>query len=401
MANTHKPFFPDYKNCAVNIISSVAQNFGVETGHTPNKFVSNALSNNPKNIVIIVLDGLGKSILDANLSENSFLKKHFVSELSSVFPSTTTAATMSFKTGLTPIEHGWLSLFLYFKEVGEAVNLYLNTNAFSRKPVVKEHVAQTVLPYTNILEIIAEKTLGKVRTYAICPPEARDMYNVSQLTYDTFHEMCTLVDGLCSTEEQKVIYAYHNHPDDTMHKFGPYSDEAKSVLLEIDAELEVLAKNCPDTLFIISADHGQHETKELVDLADYPDIMQTLLMPPTGGPRAFNLYIKNGRQNEFKSLIKKHFKDKFILLSKKEVLNMKLFGDGKPHPKIDDLVGDFWLISVDESNLFCSTLYRLSTKQTVGSHGGLTKEEMITPLILCNTKEKWWHLVIIFYYFFK
>lgn len=382
----NKPHFPNYENCAVNLISSVAKKFGVDTKHKTQPYVDEVLKKNPKNIVILVLDGMGKNILEFHLPEKSFLRKNYVCEMSSIFPSTTTAATMSFKTGLYPIEHGWLSLFLYFKEVGEAVNLYLNTNAYSRKPVVKQHIASTVLPYTHILEKIQENN-ENIRTYAICPPEARDIYGPSQLTYDNFDEMCTLIKTLCSTNEKKVIYAYHNHPDDTMHKTGPYSSETTDKLLDIDAQLSVLSTNCKDTLFIISADHGQFETTEVIDLSDFPDIMDTLLMPPTGGARAFNLFIKNDKQNLFKKLIKKHFGDKFILLSKKQILEMNLFGYGTPHPKIDDFIGDFWLISVDEANLFCSTLYKLPKKQTLGSHGGLTKEEMVTPLILHYAKK--------------
>lgn len=383
---SNKPVFPDYENCCVNILSSVAKKFGVKTGHSTNKLLDKQLRKNYKNIVIILMDGMGKHILERNLPSSSFLRSNFIQEISSVFPSTTTAGTMSFKTGLTPLEHGWLSLFLYFKEVGEAVNLYLNTNAYSRKPVVQQHVAQTILPYNNILSQIEEKQKGKVRAYSICTMESRDMYGISQITYDSFGEMCELIKTLCSTEEQKVIYAYHPNPDNMMHKFGPYSKQVVEELLNIDAELSCLYDNCEDTLFIISADHGQTEVNEVVDIADYPDILRTMLMPPTGGPRAANFFIKSEKHKEFEKLIKKHFGNKFLLFSKKQVLENKMFGVGKPHNKIDDFLGDYWLVSIDNANIVCSTLYHLPTKQPYGGHGGLTWEEMCLPLILAGKK---------------
>ena len=384
---TYKPIFPDYENCCVNVLSSIAKKYGVDLGHKTNELVDAQLKNNPKNIVIILLDGMGKNILQRNLPSSSFLRSNVVSDISSVFPSVTTAGTMSFKTGLYPIEHGWLCFFLYFKEIGEAINLYLNTNAYSKKPVVQQHVAQTIMPYNNILSRIEEKQNGEVRAYSICTSESRDMYGISQLIYENFSEMCQLIKTLCSTDEKKVIYAYHPNPDTFMHKFGPYSKQAVDELLDIDAELSVLVNNCKDTLFIISADHGQTEVNDVIDIAEYPDIVNTLLMPPTGGTRSMNFFVKPEKHKEFEKLIKKYFKNKFLLYSKKQVLEMNLFGFGKPHNKIDDFIGDYWLISIDNTNLVYTTLYKLATTQPFGGHGGLTEEEMILPLIMYKTEK--------------
>ncbi len=383
----NKYFLPDYQNCSVNILSSVAKVFDITTGHQSIPLLDKVLENKAKNIVVILLDGFGEEILNHNLSPNSFLSKHKKATITSVFPTTTTAGTMTFKTGLTPLEHGWISQFLYFKEIGKAINLYLNTDMYSKKPIAKPHIADSVLDFLNIFEKIEEKTNGQTKAFGVSIPEARDLFGkISQLSYDNFSEMCDLIKTLCSTEDKKVIYAYHNHPDDTMHKFGPYSSEAKDVLLNIDAELENLTSNCPDTTFIISADHGQTYIDKVYDIANYPDIVSTLLMSPTGGSRAFNFFIKKGNEKKFKSLIKKYFKDEFVLFSKKEVLSLNLFGQGAPHPKIDDFLGDFWLISVGHSNLAYTTLYNLPIKEPVGSHGGLTKEEIFLPLIVFQTK---------------
>lgn len=377
---------PDYKNCSVNVISSVCKSYKVNTGHPGLPLVDSLLNPRPKNVVILVLDGMGEYILKKNLSADSFLRKHQVGVLSSVFPSTTTTGTMCFKTGLQPIEHGWISLFLYFKEVGEAVNLYLSTNAYSKKPVSMAHVANEVLSYANILELISERNAGSVRTYALSIIQARAMDGVSQIIYQDFSEMCGLLSTLCQTEESKVIYAYHDCPDNVMHQFGPYSRETAHALLDIDAELANLAEKCPDTLFLISADHGQIEVDEVIDLANYPDLVSTLLMPPTGDARAKNFFVKPGRHSEFERLIKKYLPDKFALFSKAKIAEMGLLGDAKPHVKIDDFVGDFWLVSTGNANLAYSTLYKLPVKEPRGSHGGLTKEEMTVPLIAVRTK---------------
>ncbi len=385
-----KIYLPDYENCYVNMIASVAKAYGVDTGHSTLPEVDKLLKRKTKNVVVILLDGMGKYILERNLHESSFLRKHVLKDITAVFPTTTTAGTMSYKTGLTPIEHGWMSLFLFLKDVGCSVNLYLNTDAFSKKPLPKPHIADDVLGFSNIFERIEEKTNGKVRAYGVSIQEARDLFgNITQITYDTFHEMCQNIKTLCSLDGQKVIYAYHNHPDNTMHKFGPYSYETSELLIELNAELENLHKTCPNTTFLVCADHGQSYVDKVFDLSNFPDLDSTLLMPPTGGPRAFCVFVKKGKENEFKKLVKKYLADDFVLFSRKQVLEMNLFGTGTPHPKVDDFLGDFWIVSTGKSNLAYTTLYHQPTSQPIGAHGGLTKEEMMLSLIAFkNTKKE-------------
>ena len=384
-----KYFLPDYSNSYVNMISSVAKKFGVNTGHKTILELDKALTRKTKNVVVLLLDGLGSDVLEKALPKDSFLRKHKLKDISAVFPTTTTAGTMCYKTGLNPIEHGWLSLFLYFKEVGESVNLYLNTGAYSRKQENIDHIAEKVLGFNNIYEKIEEKTKNQVKAYGISIPEARDLFgNITQITYDSFPELCALLQTLCSLDGQKVIYAYHNHPDSIMHAFGPHSEEVSKTLIEMDAELENLCQNCPNTTFILSADHGQSYVENVFDLAQYPDLNSTLLMPPTGGPRAFNLFVKKGKDTEFKKLVKRYLGDEFVLFSKKQVLEMGLFGYGTPHPKIDDFLGDYWLVSIGKSNLCYTTMYKNEPPQPIGAHGGLTKEELIVPLIVFKNNKK-------------
>ena len=124
-----KYYLPDYNNCYVNVIASVAKAFKVDTGHPSLEILDKVLARKTKNVVVVLLDGMSKAVVERNLPEDSFLRKHILTEITAVFPTTTTAGTMSYKTGLTPIEHGWMSLFLYLKDVGCSVNLYLNTDA--------------------------------------------------------------------------------------------------------------------------------------------------------------------------------------------------------------------------------------------------------------------------------
>ena len=381
---------PDYDNCCVNIIASVCKNFGLKPMHKTLPILDRELSKDYRNVVVILLDGLGQSTLMRKLPEDSFLRSHFVQELSAVFPSSTTPSTVSYKSGLTPIEHGWWAHYLYLKEVGASINLYLNTDNYSKKQLTKKHIAQNVMPYDNILDTIWENTPEDVHCYALCNRDSRDETNVSQLVYEDLNEMCELIHSLVLNDGRKYIYAYHNFPDDLMHKEGPNSLTTERLLSDIDAQLQVLCELCPDTLFIISSDHGQTEIMEVRDIADYPDLNDCLLMPPNGLSRCFNFNIKPNRNKEFEKLAKKYFGDKFVLLSKKQVLDLGLLGRGTPHHKIDDTLGDYLLIAVDDCNLVITTQYELPIIQPIGHHGGLTREEMRVPLIVYGNKNKYW-----------
>jgi hypothetical protein len=93
-------------------------------------------------------DGMGSAILNRHLPRDSFFRANKLRDISSVFPPTTAAATVSLESGLSPIEHGWLGWCLYFAELGTNVNIFPNTLAGSGGvPAAPYHVAGKFMPY--------------------------------------------------------------------------------------------------------------------------------------------------------------------------------------------------------------------------------------------------------------
>ena len=376
---------PDYENCCVNVMSSIAKHFGLNNPHNTLSIVDKELQKGYKNVVVLLLDGLGQNILMQETPNDCFLRKNFKQELSTVYPSSTVPATVSIKTGLTPFEHGWWGHFLFFKSLGQTINVYTNNDAFSRKKVPVEDVAHRVMPYTNILDE-AVKANNDLRAYNLCPAEARDNFGVSQVTYNDFNELCEYTKTLCSFDGKKFIYAYHNYPDDMMHKLGTHSYETNKLLNDLNYQVEALCKSCPDTLFIITADHGQTELHESRDITNYPDLVDTLLMMPSGCTRCANFFVKRGLEKTFEKLAKKYFGDKFEIFSRKEILKTRLLGFGEAHPELDNTLGDYLICAVSDCNITYSTIYGLPRPQPFGIHGGLTFDEMRVPLIMYGDK---------------
>jgi hypothetical protein len=119
--------YPDYENGILNIVCSLQKYLGMNTHHKSLTLCDAVLEKDYKNAVFMVFDGLGADALNYHLPPDSFLRQHTEAKISSVFPSTTTAAMTALYSGLSPFEHGWIGWSLYFEEVNALVNIFPNT----------------------------------------------------------------------------------------------------------------------------------------------------------------------------------------------------------------------------------------------------------------------------------
>ncbi|MBR5058785.1 MAG: hypothetical protein IKX04_09485, partial [Clostridiales bacterium] len=122
------PPLPDYDHCLVNLASSVLKHFGAEYSAPTLSLADTYLAKDYKNVVVLLLDAMGVSILQKHLSENGFFRSHLAGSYSSVFPPTTVAATTSVTSGLFPCESAWLGWDCYFPELGKNVTVYTNSD---------------------------------------------------------------------------------------------------------------------------------------------------------------------------------------------------------------------------------------------------------------------------------
>lgn len=104
----------NYKECLTNLACSIRKYFDLDYEHNTLDYIDKLLAEKqPKNVVVILFDGMGSRILERTLDKNAFLIKNKVKDITTVFPATTTAATTSIRTGLNPVEHGWLGWNTY------------------------------------------------------------------------------------------------------------------------------------------------------------------------------------------------------------------------------------------------------------------------------------------------
>lgn len=306
-----KIVYPNYNRCVVNLSNSILKYFEADCYHNSLKEIDKILERKKyKNVVLILNDGLGSKILERNLSKDAFLVKHKLTDITSVFPATTTAATTSVITGLNPVEHGWLGWNLYVKDIDKTVAMYLNTIKDTEIPAAEYNVAHKFLPYKSIFDNINEK--GKYKAYRISP------YGDVKYGFENPDEMYKRIYELCQLEGKKFLYCYNNNPDYLMHEIGVNNEEVKNKIQYINDKTEELCFSLKDTLVIVIADHGLVDAKYEY-LVNYPTIMETLIRETSIESRATTFFVKNNMKDIFVREFNKYFENDFVLLTKKEI----------------------------------------------------------------------------------
>ncbi len=376
---------PDYKHCILNLITSILKNYGVETKYQGLEKVDQYLKKSYKNIVLVVLDGMGENILKECLP-NGLFAKHKIDTITSVYPSTTTAAMTTYYAGKPPIETGWLGWSQYFKEYGTSFDVLKETDSYTGEKLdVKNLKIWDIIGYKTIYEQIEEQN-PSVKTFEIMPEYCAKKAKRT-MTANTIEQMCESIVALCKNPEEKFVMVYSDNPDGILHKYGCHAEEVKNFMMETEKSFEEMLQELQgtNTLLVICADHGHQDIDEVIDLLEIDELQDCLLMPPTLEPRMTGFFVKLDKKQEFEKIFQARLAEKFKLFSKEELLESQLFGNGQKHKKVEDFLGDYVAISIADARMVLGTYLSREKKKTdeqKSTHCGLTKNEMEVPLIV-------------------
>jgi predicted AlkP superfamily pyrophosphatase or phosphodiesterase len=367
--------FPNYERCVLNVACSVLKLFGAEPAHAYLPEITGI--SRKSHVALVILDGMGEDALTL-LPEGAFLRRKRVTTLTSVCPSTTTAATGSLYSALSPAEHGWLGWSCYFKEYARLVDLFLDRDSYTLEKLTSSP-AKALMPYDSVFTRL--KNAGvKARTRAVFPFEP-DFNGMDELvTARTLDEAALAVRGLNGRDAFTMLYL--TDPDETMHEKGARSEQAVRVMKQLNDWAEALASKLRDTTLIITADHGLIDVTEVVQLNERPELMEFLTMPPSIETRAASLFVKRGREREFEEAFRDALGRDFLLMCRDEALSRGLFGPGALHQKTDDFIGDYLALATGTKALYYQPRGAKPHGRMIGHHAGLTEQEMLVPLIL-------------------
>lgn len=361
----------DYQDSITNLACSIRKYFEVDYKHNTIKEVDEVLDKvKPKNVVVILYDGLGFNILNRNLDKDSFLVKNCVRDYSSVVPCTTTASTTSMLSGMNPCEHGWLGWDLYIKPEDMIVTMFTNKLKDTSIDARDYNVIRKYYDYNTITDDINEA--GKYTSKILFP--------FGEGAYSNIKDMNNRILSECKKTGKKYIYAYYEDPDYIMHEMGTDHIKVNKVINKINkATEELCSKLGKDTVVIVTADHG-HLNSSSILLSDYEDFYNTLDGDVWVEGRMCAFKVKEGMHDTFRELFNKYFGDKFILKSKKEIIDEKIFGEGEEHKLFRDSLGDYFGLAISDK-FFKYSIYSTDLKSM---HAGFTEDEMRIPLIIIS-----------------
>lgn len=359
--------YPDYDNCIANLANSILKKFGAEEERPGLPMIEPYLEKDYENIVILLLDGMGINIMKENLDEGGFFRTHLAGDYSSVFPPTTVAATTSMLSGLMPCEHSWLGWDCYFPQIDKNVTVFSNAEQETGRPAADYHVAGRYCGYENVGERIRGAGGQAWEAAPFLAPFPED-----------FEALCARIRELCGRPGKKYIYGYWSEPDGIMHREGCFAEASRRLLRELETQVEAMCQGLERTLLIVTADHG-HRNSRGVSITDYPAILECLKRMPSIEPRALNLFVKEGMEERLEREFRKEFGDQFLLWTREQVIEKRLFGTGPEHECFRGMLGDYLAIAVDDLSIYNT---REEAGRFIGIHAGLTEAEMRIPLIV-------------------
>ena len=312
--------FPDFKNSNLNITSTIAEYLGCKNDKPIINELMDELKKNYKNIVFICFDGLGINPININLDDDTILKNNIKMSLTSTFPSTTTNATNSLMCNLYPLEHGWFGWSLYYKNINKNVNIFLDTESLNNEKLVINDKP------IKIEEYYFDNTNTDYNINTIFPKYVKVKNQKNNHIYETIDDFFNNINTILNKNDKQFIYAYLNEPDTSMHEYGVTSNEAKKLINKINDNVETLSKNTKDTIFIITADHGQIDVEGYVDFYHDEKLMSMLKIYPYLDARAVSFLVKEEYKKEFEEYFNSKYKDDFILYKTKELVELGVFG---------------------------------------------------------------------------
>lgn len=404
--------YPDYKGKSLlNIPSSILSFFGANPlkDLLPKNYLEKA--EGAEVIVLFLIDGLGFNLFQSAKTSLSFFKNlkenGFISNITTVFPSTTAAAINTLYSGLSPLEHGLPEWYVYFPEL-DAVLESLPFN-----PVDPADYRKVLNPPKDIL--FKDKTIFEYLSGVQIPSFSlisqglidslytKSIYSGSMLIgYKNLEGLTeTLVKLITETEGKAFISVYYSPVDTAEHRFGHLSEEVQLEISRFSNALQnrfirkIKSELSSKVALILTADHGQVtiDPKNTIYLDEITGLVECLKlgrsnkpMPPTSGTRNAFLNVKEDKKDFIIKLLRKELDGKAYVLEMEKAVAEGLFGATVGGKRFLERTGNILLIALKSYALGYHYTPDFELK-LLGRHGGLSSDEMLIPFACARLSE--------------
>jgi hypothetical protein len=375
---------PDYSgNGFVNLVASLVEACGGVPRHPPLVCLPVSQVRCAKNIVFLIVDGLGDSYLQANGAGGQIARRRR-GAISAVFPSTTASAITTSFTGATPLEHGLTGWFTYFSEAA-CVGAPL---PFQRRG---EKASLGIAPERIFVERSLFDTLATRSIVVSYRPIIDSQYNrhhcgrAERRAYDNLAGFLDVtVNAVKSGHERKLVYAYWPEFDALAHRHGVGSAEVRAHFAKLDAMFgELLARlSGTDTLIVLTADHGFIDSPPEESLELPPELSAMLRFPLCGERRVAFCHVQD--QKAYLGKAKALLENRADVRPSQELLDEGWFGAGRAHLRFAERIGDVALVMKGRGTVK-DWVSGEPRHLHIGNHGGMSEDEMNIPLVVAKT----------------
>lgn len=358
-------------------------------------------------VVFFLVDGFGWRFLQHAFDQSPFLQRivndGIVSQITSQFPSTTTAHMTTIHTGLPVGESGLFEWFLYEPLVDRVITPLLFSVAGDRDMGTLQQYGvapSQIYPFTTLYQELQQHGVHSFlfghRAYMHSPYSKIVGAGAEIIPFSTLPEaLVNLTQRLLSRRGRCYYGFYFDAIDSISHQYGP---ESPQVAAEIDLFLtamerlfhSVLANNLNRTLFLMTADHGQtatdpQQTMYLNQIA--PEIAHYLKtnragqpLIPAGSSRDMFLYIQDEHLETARAYLHEQLQGRAEVHGVADLIEQGFFGAAPLSQRFLERVGNLVILPYANESVWWYEQNRFEHTFR-GHHGGLSRDEVEIGLL--------------------
>ena len=363
-ADESRPVLPAYGGgCVADIVPAI-----LEPGPAPPDFLPPEVID-ARAVVLLVIDGLGWEQLAACADAAPTLAAMAGGPVTTVAPSTTSAALTSIVTGAAPGRHGIVGYRVVFP-AGKLNTLRWTTPEGDARDLISPEEVQAIPPFLGhrAPAVIMSKFIGSGFTRAhLGGARLSGCLVLSGLTV----EVARLLAG-----GESFVYAYYDGPDRVAHEYG-FDDRYRAELRMCDRVVADLVSELPaGSALVVTADHG------LVDCTggavEIDGEVRSLAAAESGEARFRWLHARPGRAGPLLAAARAAHGDQGWVMAADEVVEEGWLG-----PAVTDAarsrLGDVALVARGDRAFAHPDD---NTPETLkGRHGSVTSAEMLVPVL--------------------
>ena len=347
-------------------------------------------------VVLVYLDAFGWSFFE-QLPEHALVRRAqadgLVTQLTSQFPSTTTAHVATIHSGLPLAEHG-----LYeWHQLEPSLNRLITPLLFSFAGDKRRDSLTGVLdpadlyPASGLYERLAAAGIESSTVH----PEEIDgstassvlLENVRGLAYTSVGHAYELAAQAVAAADRAYAVVYLPHVDSLMHELGP---DDPAALATFDAMLSMLEETTfPEgTLVLLTSDHGMtavDPTRTVYVNELWPELAGLLAegadgkpLAPAGSCRDLFLHVRPGELQRVQDGLAARLDGTAAVLTTEELIDARAFA--APGERLRARLADLVVLPRVGEAVYWHEPGRF-VQHLRGQHGGLSPQEMEIPLV--------------------